>query len=130
MTIERIGENISLTLEVSGLPELSKHPIRFKVILTPKRVSEIREMAEIVVKHKYPHPLSFWAIKAWDADGDWLHGVADTEEGQVTLDVSDPEFMECCAIVVSDHDFHYEALVKNCDIQCETEFVRISDLGK
>ena len=125
MTIERIGENISLTLEVSGLPELSQHPIRFKAILTTKRVSEIREVAEIVVRHKYPHPLSF----AWDADGDWLHGVADTEEGQVTLDESDPEFMECCAIVVSDHDFHYEALVKKLRYR-ETEFVRISDLGE
>jgi hypothetical protein len=30
--------------------------------------------------------------------------------------------------VVSDDDFHYMAYVKNCDILCETEYVKIADL--
>lgn len=60
--------------------------------------------------------------------GDWLNGTWDTNDGELQLDEDEPERMECDAIVVTDDDLHWEALVKNCDIQCETEYVNIADL--
>jgi hypothetical protein len=72
--------------------------------------------------------LNLWSVKAWDYTGDWLNGTWDSDDGELALDETEPERMECDAIVVSDDDCHWEAYVNNCDIHCETEYVNISDL--
>lgn len=128
ITRELLTGNIALTLEVYGTPEECDHPLRFKVCITPERLTQIRKMAAIVREHRGINDLHLWSIRAWDYFGDWLNGTWDTDDGELQLDENEPERMECCAIVVSDDDVHWEALVKNCDIQCETEYVMLADL--
>ena len=125
---ELLTGNINLTLEVYGTPEECDHPVHFKVTLTPERIAQIRQMAAIVKEHKSIDGLNLWSVKAWDYTGDWLNGTWDADDGELALDETEPERMECDAIVVSDDDCHWEAYVNNCDIQCETEYMNISDL--
>jgi hypothetical protein len=128
ITRELLTGNVTLTLEVFGSPEECDYPVRYKVTLTPKRMAQIRQMAEIVREHKSVDGLHLWSIKAWDYYGDWLNGTWDTDDGELKLDEDNPEHMECCAIVVSDDDLHFEALVKNCDIRYGTEYVNLAEL--
>ena len=124
---ELLTGNVNLKLEVYGTPEECDHPVRFKVTITPERAAQIRRMAAIVREHQHDG-LELWSIRAWDAFGDWLNGTWDTDDGELALDEANPERMECNAIEVSDDNFHYIAYVKNCDILCETDYVKISDL--
>ena len=107
---ELLTGNINLTLEVYGTPEECDHPVRFKVTLTPERIAQIRQMAAIVKQHKSIGGLNLWSVKAWDCTGDWLNGTWDTDDGELALDETEPERMECDAIVVSDDDCHWEAV--------------------
>jgi hypothetical protein len=50
---ELLTGNINITLDVYGMPEECDHPVRFKLTLTPERITQIRQMASIV---KEPNP--------------------------------------------------------------------------
>jgi hypothetical protein len=125
ITRELLTGNIHLTLEVYATPGESDHPARFKITITPQRLAQIRQMAVIVREHKHDG-LNIWSLRAWDYSGDWLAYAEDDDGNEIE---GEPERMECCAIVVSDEDFYYEASVKNCDIHCETEYLQLSALS-
>jgi len=125
ITRELLTGNIHLTLEVYATPGESDHPARFKVTITPQRAAQIRQMAAII-RECNGNGLYIWSLRAWDYSGDWLACAEDDDGNEIE---GEPERMECCAIVVSDDDFYYEASVKNCDIHCETECLQLSALS-
>ena len=122
---ELLTGNIHLTLEVYATPGEFDHPARCKVTITAQRAAQIRQMAAIIRQSK-DHGLDIRSIRAWDYSGDWLAYAEDDDGNEIE---GEPERMECCAIVVSDDDFYYEALVKNCHIHCETEYLQLSALS-
>lgn len=127
ITHELLTGNVNLTLEVYVTPEECDHPERFKVTITPTRAAQIRQMAAIVREHAHDG-LELWSIRGWDYSGDWLNAKGYDDDGEPILDELTPERMDCCRIEVDETHFWFEALVKNCDISCETEWVRIAEL--
>ena len=126
-TRELLSGNVTLTLEVYGSPKECGHPERFKVTLSPKRITQIQQMAQIVSQHRSVDGLNLWSVKAWDNYGDYLNGTED-DHGELQLDELNPERMECNAIVVSDDAVHWEAIIKHTDVRCQTELVILTRL--
>jgi hypothetical protein len=114
----------TFSVEAYGTPSEADHPVRLKVTITPERADQIRRMAEIVKQHKRDG-LDIWSIRAWDYTPDWLKYAENAEGNEID---GEPERMDCCAIMVSDDDFFYQANVKNCDIECQSELINIKDL--